>query len=150
MAAAVALALLACSESPTAVIVVIDADDSVRAQTERLAIEVVSRQGALTRRGARVGETEAHRWPFRAVIVPARPDSDRFLVTVEAFDAEGASVGLQRAETRFVRGALSWSRDAALRKRLASSPEPRGGRCATARRARTGSRPRPRCASRIA
>lgn len=109
-AAAAALALLACHESPTAVIVLIDADETVRAQTERLSVEVVSRQGALTRRGARVGETEDHRWPFRAVVVPARPDSDRFLVTVEAFDADGASVGLQRVETRFVSGATRYVR----------------------------------------
>jgi len=130
-AAAAALALLACSESDTAVIVVIDADDAVREQTERLAVEVVSRQGALTRRGARVGETDDHRWPFRVVIVPARPDSDRFLVTVEGFDADGASVGLQRVETRFVRGARRYVR-------VYFSADCRAVRCPTQRTCRAG------------
>ena len=130
-AAAAALALLACSESSTAVIVLIDADEDVRAQTERLAVEVVSRQGALTRRGARVGETDDHRWPFRAVVVPARPDSDRFLVTVEAFDADGGSVGLQRVETAFVRGATRYVR-------VVFSADCRDARCPSQHTCRAG------------
>ena len=107
---AVALALSACGPSPTQVVVQLVADEAVAAPSARVAVEVVSPGGELTRRVAEVGATPDHRWPFQVVVVPARADSERFLVTAEVFDGEGRSLGVQRVHTRFVRGATRYVR----------------------------------------
>lgn len=107
---AAALVLAACSTPPTQVVVQLVADPAIEAESARVAVEVVSPGGELTRRIAERGETPDHEWPFRVVIVPARADSDRFLVTAEVFDAGGASLGVQRAHAQFFRGQTRYVR----------------------------------------
>jgi len=104
-----ALLLLAagcdCQGSVTEVVVILEADETVAADAERLGVEVVSQNGDRTQRTVEIGATADHRWPFRVPIVPIGDDaSRRVLIVAEANDGEGESLGVQRAEISFVEG----------------------------------------------
>lgn len=91
--------------SVTQVVVILEADDVVAGDAARLGVEVVSQNGDRTQRSVEIGATEDHEWPFRVPIVPIGDDATRkVLVVAEANDADGESLGVQRAELSFVEG----------------------------------------------
>jgi len=94
-----------CSDA-TQVVVLVEADAVITAETARLGVEIVSQTGERTRRSVVIGETADHQFPFRVPIVPVGDDASRRVVVIaEAFDAAGERIGVQRAHFGFASGA---------------------------------------------
>ncbi|MCB9600541.1 MAG: hypothetical protein H6720_09315 [Sandaracinus sp.] len=98
-----------CASDPTRVVVVLEADDEIASVATSVTVQVVRVDGSADRQTVSVGATDAHVWPFRVNVEPIGGDADRRAVVVaEALDAEGESLGLQRAHVGFVRGAVRY------------------------------------------
>ena len=99
------VALFGCADDPTRVVVVLEADDEIASVAASVTVQVVRANGSADRQTISVGATDAHVWPFRVNVEPIGGDSTRRAVVVaEALDADGESLGVQRAHLGFVRG----------------------------------------------
>jgi len=99
------VAIVGCAGEPTRVVVVLEADDEIAAAAASVTVQVVRANGSADRQTISVGATAAHVWPFRVNVEPIGGDwTRRAVVVAEALDADGESLGVQRAHLGFVRG----------------------------------------------
>ncbi|MFK8001939.1 MAG: hypothetical protein AB8H86_20250 [Polyangiales bacterium] len=101
---ALVLSLVACSSSPTQVIVEIDADEAVRELTQSLSIDIAARglgdDGFQT---VQLVSTLANSWPRQHVLAPANGDVTRtYRLNVSALDTSGQAVVRARVISGYI------------------------------------------------
>ena len=107
------LALAGCTSTPTQVVVLVDAEDEVRARAERLQIVVEGRAERNVSGEVVFDETtdlEGRTWPIKVALKPKDGDADRvFKVTARARMGGEAIVAASLVST-YVSGELRWIR----------------------------------------
>ena len=94
--------VVACTENPTVVRVVVSAEASIAERAALLEVSVEGPEGARERRSI---DPREGAFPFEVVVVPEGGDASRdFRVTVTVEDSNGAVLGVQRLAAGFERG----------------------------------------------